>query len=370
MKRLTYIDGLKGLCAISICIFHFLLMFKLDGFIGWKCTEEAALDPIGHYFSNFPYSVLINNSFPLYIFFAIIAFLVSYSYLKNNDDEKIKRQAILRYFRFLPIVVISSFITFILLQLNLFSLDEFYKVTNNTWSLGIVEEHSIFEIIINVFFLGFFKRFQLLSPLWCVHYLFLGSMLSYFIMFIFNKIKDKRFLFIFLFIIFFFFDQNYLAFIGGILAAYLVHNKASMKKANGIILIVLGCIFGLFPPVLLPSFINIVTLYAIGACLVLIGTHFGFSNNYFLNNKVTVFFGKESLSLIIVQFIVLQFLNINLYLFLHSLSVNFYLNLLINSIVNCGLSVLLTFVYSKTITPLTNILCKFIDDKIINKNNV
>ena len=77
MKRLNYIDGLKGWCAASVCILHFLLMFEIGGFIGWKCMPEAALNPFGYYFEWFPYSVLTNNSFPLYIFFALISFIVS-----------------------------------------------------------------------------------------------------------------------------------------------------------------------------------------------------------------------------------------------------------------------------------------------------
>lgn len=44
MKRLNYIDGLKGWCAVSVCILHFLLMFVIGGFIGWKCLPEAVLN--------------------------------------------------------------------------------------------------------------------------------------------------------------------------------------------------------------------------------------------------------------------------------------------------------------------------------------
>ena len=50
MNRLKYIDGLKGWCAISVCILHFLLMFANDGFIGWKCLPEAAENPFAYYF--------------------------------------------------------------------------------------------------------------------------------------------------------------------------------------------------------------------------------------------------------------------------------------------------------------------------------
>ena len=69
MKRLNYIDGLKGWCAISVCILHFLLMFVIGGFIGWKCLPEAAINPFEYYFEWFPYSILTNNFFStLHIF--------------------------------------------------------------------------------------------------------------------------------------------------------------------------------------------------------------------------------------------------------------------------------------------------------------
>ena len=53
MKRLNYIDGLKGWCAASVCIQHFLLMFVIGGFIGWKCLPEAKQNPFEYYFEWF-----------------------------------------------------------------------------------------------------------------------------------------------------------------------------------------------------------------------------------------------------------------------------------------------------------------------------
>ena len=50
MKRLNYIDGLKGWCAVSVCILHFQLMFVINGYIGWKCLPEAVLNPFEYYF--------------------------------------------------------------------------------------------------------------------------------------------------------------------------------------------------------------------------------------------------------------------------------------------------------------------------------
>ena len=119
----------------------------------------------------------------------------------------------------------------------------------------------------------------------------------------------------------------------------------------------IGCVWGLFPPVLLPSFINVVTLYALGAGFVIVGTHCCFSHHRLLCNKFTEFLGKESLALIVWQMLVLQSLNVFLYNSFHSAGMSNPMNIAINFIVNAGISLFLTWVSSKTITPLTNYTC-------------
>ena len=366
MKRLTYLDGLKGWCAISVCIFHFLLMFAVDGFVGWKCMPQAQANPVSYYFANFPYSVLTNNSFPLYIFFAILSFVVAHSFLQNKNNESLKVKAITRYFRFMPIVVISCFIAYLLLKFNLCKFHELYLLTKNTWAAARIEEsYSFFRFLKESLFTSFFKGTQLVSPLWCLHYLFLGSFLTYFVMWIYDKISNKYALFTFLIVIFYFVNPNYIAFIVGIISAIICHNEYSIKKINCILLIILGCVFGLFPPVLINNFTNIETFYAIGAGLILVGTHYCFQNNYFLNNQFILFCGKESFSLIIVQFLIMQSLNIYLFLIFHKTGMNFTMNIIFNLLINMTLSFFATWIYSKTITPLTNYICKKISSKFI-----
>jgi peptidoglycan/LPS O-acetylase OafA/YrhL len=119
-----------------------------------------------------------------------------------------------------------------------------------------------------------------------------------------------------------------------------------------------GCILGLFPPVLLPRFINVVTLYALGAGFVVVGIHCSFSNNRLLCNKFAEFLGKESLALIVWQFLIMQSLNVFLYNYLYSIGITSPMNIAINFAVNAVLSLLVTWVSSKTVTPLTNYTCK------------
>lgn len=370
MKRLNYLDGLKGWCAISISVMHILLLFIINGFVGWYCLPEALANPKEYYFAYFPYSILVNNSLPLYIFFAIISFVISNSFFKNQNEEKLKVKAITRYFRFLPIVFITCLISYITIKLNLCQIDEFFLLTGNTWAVASTMYSPSFLVFLKeTLFTSYFLGTDILSPLWCLDYLFLGSMLTYFIMFIFNKISKKYLFLGFIAILFLLVNPNYLAFILGIIVAVVVNNGMKIKKIYSILLIILGIIIGCIPPVILPSFISIYTLYSIGAALILLGTHCSFKNNYFLNNRFIVFLGKESLSVILVEFLILQAVNPNLYILFNSLDMNNALNIVLNISINLILTVVLTFVCSKTITPLTNFICKKGELLIIKKES-
>ena len=358
MKRLNYIDGLKGWCAISVCVLHFQLMFAINGYIGWKALPEAAIKPFEYYFEWFPYSILTNNSFPLYIFFALTSFIVSYTFLKDKNEDKLKQKIVMRYFRFLPLVVIACFAAYLLLAFQLCPLQAFYDITGNTWGYARLEEsYSFFDALKIGFFTSFFKGTQLVSPFWCLHYIFLGSMLSFIMMLLYTKIDNKIFFFGSAIVLFYFVDPNYLAFLMGLIAGIIANKEYPMAKATGAFLVAAGCILGLFPPVLLPSFINAVTLYALGAGLVIVGIHCCFSNHRLLCNQFAEFLGKESLALIVWQFLVMQSLNIFLYNYFYSTGMNNSMNIAINFFVNAGLSLFFTWVSAKTITPLTNYLC-------------
>ena len=359
MKRLNYVDGLKGWCALSVCILHFQLMFMMEGFVGWRCLPEAMANPLEYYFKWFPYSILTNNSFPLYIFFALTSFIVSYTFLKNKNEDKLKEKILLRYFRFAPLVLISCLVAYLLLAFRLCPIQEFFDITGNTWALARLEEsYTLFDALKIGLFTSFFEGTQLISPYWCLHYIFLGSMLSFVLTLLYTKVNHKIFFFGSALVLFGFVDPNYLAFIVGIIAGILANREQAMSRAKAALLVALGCVLGLFPPVLLPSFINVATLYALGAGLIVIGIHSAFSANLLLCNRFTEFLGRESLSLIVWQMLVLQSLNLFLYNTLHHAGVGHPLNVAINFAVNMLISIFLAWVSSKTITPLTNYTCR------------
>jgi peptidoglycan/LPS O-acetylase OafA/YrhL len=158
-------------------------------------------------------------------------------------------------------------------------------------------------------------------------------------------------------LLFCFTDQNYLAFIAGIIAGLIASREYSMRKAFGALLVAAGCFFGLFPPVLLPSFINIAALYALGAGFIIVGIHCSFRNHRLLCNQFAEFLGKESLSLIVWQMLVLQSLNVFLFNNFYRHGMSDPINIMINFVINMGVSLFLAWISSKTITPLTNYIC-------------
>jgi hypothetical protein len=264
----------------------------------------------------------------------------------------------MRYFRFLPLVLIGCFVAYLLLTFKLCPLEEFYNITGNTWGLARLEESYTFLDMLKIgFFTSFFEGTQLVSPFWCLHYIFLGSMLSFIMMLLYTKVDNKVLFFGSAFLMFYFVDQNYLAFIIGLIAGILANKEYSMSKAKGSLLVAVGCVMGLFPPVLLPSFINVVTLYALGAGFVIVGIHCCFSNNRLLCNKFAEFLGKESLALIVWQMLIMQSLNIFLYNYFHHAGMGDTINVVINFAINMVLSLFLTWISAKTITPLTNYTC-------------
>jgi hypothetical protein len=264
----------------------------------------------------------------------------------------------MRYFRFLPLVMIASLISYFMLALKLCPLQKFYDITGNTWGLAMIENEFTFGEALDIgLFRCFFERTHLVSPFWCMFYIFLGSMLSFVMMLLYTKIDNKIFFFGSAIVLFYFVDQNYLAFIIGLIAGIIANKEYSLSKGKGALLVAVGCVLGLFPPVLLPSFIDIVTLYALGAGFVIVGIHCCFSSNRLLCNKFAEFLGKESLALIVWQMLVLQSLNVFLYNSFYNTGMSTPVNIALNFVINAALSLLLTWVSSKTITPLTNLTC-------------
>ncbi|MGN0739806.1 MAG: acyltransferase family protein [Treponema sp.] len=368
-KRLYYVDGLKGICCICICVLHFLLMFIPDGYVGWGCTAEAETNPGAVYFGAFPYSIFTNSSFALYVFMALIAFIPAYSFFSSGKSDFIVKQACVRYFRFLPMVFVSCLISALLNRLSLYPFEQFYEATGNFWihTQGTLD-CSFGAAVRDGLLGGFLHGTDVVTSLWCLHYLFLGSLLSYSILMLYGKIKNRIPLYVVL-CIFLYAEPTCLSFIAGIAAADILcsstlNEKLKKNKILSVVFLIIALVTGNFPPVLLPAWCGVIVFYAIGSFFLLLSVSALFENSRFFKSRILAFLGKESFAIIIIHALVLFSVNANLFLYLNSLGINQGVNILVNFFVFSAASVVLSKLFSMALTPLTNRLCVFVWNKV------
>ena len=100
MKKINWISGIKGICAIIVLLRHFANAFLpalhtgniADTKFFWRGFS------IENIVNNSPLYLLINGGYVVYIFWLISAFLLSFYYFSyENDNLQMAKKAIKRY---------------------------------------------------------------------------------------------------------------------------------------------------------------------------------------------------------------------------------------------------------------------------------
>ncbi len=319
-KHIEYIDGLKGVCGLWICLFHYLLAFASFGYIGWESgiADTAKAD---YYFRYFPYSVLTNGSFPLYIFFAIIGFIPALRYFRTGDEKGIKRQAVTRYFRLMPPVLACALIAYGVYCCGGFFNQKLGILLGNNWDKAFYTAPlSLTGAFANgVFYALWNGNSDYCSVLWCMNVIIFGSYLSYGILLFFGLQRRRFWLYGALFLLSFAVPM-YTAFLGGIVAADLTARRPERPSDGkyGWLLLTAGVIVGNFPEVWLPSGITVFSAYGIGAFLLLLGCAKSLKLQALLANRWLVRTGVLSFALILTHFTVLMSFSACVFLKLHA----------------------------------------------------
>ncbi|MFK4426864.1 MULTISPECIES: acyltransferase family protein [Bacillus] len=165
-KRLTELDALRGLAALSVLLFHYTYFYNQS----YGHVKEE-------YLLNFKY-----GSYGVHLFFMISGFVIYMTLLKtNNTKDFIFKRAVRLYPAYL-VAVTLTFMTIVLMGLEgmgvslrdyLFNLTMFQGVIPGTgidlvdgsyWSLGIEVTFYIFCVIL--LSMGLAKRPVLITSLW------------------------------------------------------------------------------------------------------------------------------------------------------------------------------------------------------------
>ena len=322
-RRIEYIDGLKGLCGIWVCLYHYIVAFFPAGFIGWG-SGIADSEKCAAYFGNFPVSIVKNASFPLYVFFALVAFIPALNYFRSGSDAGIRRQAVKRYFRLMPPVLACALFGYaVWASGGMFNRELAADVACNWDRAFYTADLSLAGALFNGVFDAFWTgNSDYCSVLWCLNVIFFGSYLSYAVLLMFGQLRSRWAVYAVLFCLSYMFPQ-YAAFVAGIAAADLVANGAALKPRGlfGACLVALGIFAGNFPPVLMPNLQSVYMSFGAASMLVIWGCAESGAARRILSAGWLRTAGRLSFSLVLVHFTVLM--SLSAWLFHASLGAGF-----------------------------------------------
>ena len=273
--HIQYIDGLKLIMCYMIMLIHFAIAYFPVGFIGYGSTYQPE-ERIPAFFAGLPYSIYTNSPFPLHVFFALVALLPTIAFYRSQQPyPSLQRQAIKRYFRFLLPVGVAILGTSLLHSWGLLDFKSLASLTNSPWCLAIEPQPVTTSILLYQSFIQcyFENCSNILTVMWCMYIIFLGSMLTLALLALFGSSPFRKWLYLASIPLLLAYP-TYAAFIVGIACGdFYVHKfpqislSQSQRSCLSWLLLGLSIIIGYMPDFLFPAPITPFYAYAVASGL-------------------------------------------------------------------------------------------------------
>ena len=196
--RIQYIDGLKLIMCYMIMLIHFTIAYFPDGYISFGSNYTAA-ERIPAFWDGLPYSIYTNSPFPLHVFFALAAVLPTISFFRSKEPYvSLQRQAIKRYFRFMIPVAAAIIGTSLLHTYGILDFKELAQLNNSPWCLSIEPKAMpwptlLYHALVQCYFEN---GGDILTVMWCMYIIFLGSMLTLALLALFGRSPFRKWLYL------------------------------------------------------------------------------------------------------------------------------------------------------------------------------
>jgi len=243
--KLLYLEGIRGLAAFMVMIYHYS-----RGFYPTFATGNPETSHLGEfgllYYAN-PVNVITNGNFYVTIFFVLSGYVLSKSYFEKRDFDILISASFRRFPRLFIPAAVSIIISFLLVRLSLVYHMEASKITLSEWLAVLWRADGSFSSLIRDFISAIFSQRSAYNiSLWTISVELFGSFLVFAILALTHKTRNLHLVLILLLAVCCATSEYYYsAFILGILLNY--SNIYTFK--NALIRQVLICIFllaGLF----------------------------------------------------------------------------------------------------------------------------
>ena len=311
--RIQYIDGLKLIMCYMIMLIHFTIAYFPDGYISFGSNYTAA-ERIPAFWDGLPYSIYTNSPFPLHIFFALAAVLPTISFFRSKEPYvSLQRQAIKRYFRFMIPVAAAIIGTSLLHTCGILDFKELAQLNNSPWCLSIEPKAMpwptlLYHALVQCYFEN---GGDILTVMWCMYIIFLGSMLTLALLALFGSSPFRKWLYLASVLLLLAYP-TYAAFIVSIACGdFYVHHlerisfSNSQKALLSWLLLVMGIIIGYMPDFLFPAPITPFYAYAVASGMIILSLMFNSFLQGILSKPFLVHHAKYSFSVLLVHICVL-----------------------------------------------------------------
>ena len=326
--HIQYIDGLKLIMCYMIMLIHFAIAYFPVGFIGYGSTYQPE-ERIPAFFAGLPYSIYTNSPFPLHVFFALVALLPTIAFYRSQQPyPSLQRQAIKRYFRFLLPVGVAILGTSLLHSWGLLDFKSLASLTNSPWCLAIEPQPVTTSILLYQSFIQcyFENCSNILTVMWCMYIIFLGSMLTLALLALFGSSPFRKWLYLASIPLLLAYP-TYAAFIVGIACGdFYVHKfpqislSPCQRGCLSWLLLGLSIIIGYMPDFLFPKPITPFYAYAVASGMIILSLMFNSCLQGILSKSFLVHHAQYSFSVLLVHIWVLVGFSQSIYQQLQSLA--------------------------------------------------
>lgn len=196
-NRFMELEGLRGIAAIVVVIYHAILMF----YPGIAYGNHPVLAPVqnmrfeDNLYGN-PINVFLSGGFAVAIFFVLSGFVLSIGFLQTGKESIVKRIAAKRYLRLMIPALVSVLIAFFIIASGLSSSKEAAAAISqsgsltNTWAMN-----PDFFVALKEGAIGAFMQSGSAynGVLWTMYYEFVGSFMVFITLLVFGASKYRWF---------------------------------------------------------------------------------------------------------------------------------------------------------------------------------